>query len=433
MHKKHVSVLLGCLLTSAFAFALKPGVDTNFPVRVGVRLAEEKGTFYGEEALSATLHMANGTKQKTDAILVSEITTDSGDPVTVLKEPVSLPEGGAAQKIVRHKVTAPGFYRITAHLEIDGKKSAPTAFTLGYEPEKIAHASSARPDFKAFWDKNLAELAMVEPRYSLVLVTNQCTATLNLYEVRMRSLGDVTVGGHYLVPKKPGKYPAVVRFLGYSSGPNIPERDNGFCIRYVASTRGQGVMKPENSYGDWMAYRLDSRDDYYYRGAYLDTVRAIDFVCSRPEVDQSRIAVEGGSQGGTLSYVCAALDRRVSFCIPTIPGFCDIPNFIALTQWPGSVYRNYLATNDKGVTKEIMYDMLTYYDVKNFAPWITCPVYMGVGLQDPICPPRTNFAPYNLLKCEKRYAIYPETGHGVRMRDFLPKAYGWLLEKYGLK
>ena len=433
MHKKYVFVLLGCLLTSAFAFALKPGVDTNFPVRVGVRLAEEKGTFYGEEALSATLHLANGTKQKTDTILVSEITTDSGDPVAVLKEPVSLPEGGAVQQIVRHKVTAPGFYRITAHLEIDGKKSAPTAFTLGYEPEKIAHVSSARPDFKAFWDKNLAELAKVEPRYSLVLLTNQCTATLNLYEVRMRSFCNVVIGGHYAVPKKPGQYPVIVRFMGYSSGPQIPPlADDGF-VRYVASTRGQGVMKKENTYGDWMAYRLDSREEYYYRGAFLDTVRAIDFVCSRPEADQSRIAVEGGSQGGTLSYVCAGLDKRVALCVPTIPGFCDIPNFIALTQWPGSVYRNYLAHNDKGVTQETLYTMLAYYDVKNFAPWITCPVFMGVGLQDPICPPRTNFAPYNLLQGEKRYVIYPETGHGVRGSDFYPKADAWIRVKFGVK
>jgi cephalosporin-C deacetylase-like acetyl esterase len=150
-------------------------------------------------------------------------------------------------------------------------------------------------------------------------------------------------------------------------------------------------------------------------------------------VDQGRIAVEGGSQGGTLSYVCAALDKRVAFCMPTIPGFCDIPSFIALTDWPGCIYRNYLAKNDKGVTKDALYAMLTYYDVKNFAPLITCPVVMGVGLQDNICPPRTNFAPYNLLKGEKRFMIYPETAHGVRGDDYYPKAYGWLREKFGMK
>ena len=433
MQKNRVSVFISCLFAAALALAQTPAPATNFPAQVALRLAEEKGVFYGEEALSVTLHLSNVTKEPLKAVLVTEIATDSGEAVTVLTDPLSLPAGGKADQTISHKVAAPGFYRVTAHLEVDGKKGPPAAFNLGYEPEKIVSPSSAQPDFKAFWDKNLIDLAKVAPRYSLVLVTNLCTATVDLYEVRMRSFGDVVVGGHYAVPKKPGRYPTVVRFLGYGSGPSIPERDNASIIRYVASTRGQGVMKSENVYGDWMAYRLDSRDDYYFRGAYLDTVRAIDFVCSRPEVDQSRIVVEGGSQGGTLSYVCAALDKRVAFCIPMIPGFCDIPNFIALTKWPGSVFRNYLATNDKGVTKETLYTMLTYYDVKNFAPWITCPVYMGVGLQDPICPPRTNFAPYNLLKGEKRYAIYPETSHGVRLGDFVPKAYGWLLETFGMK
>ncbi len=431
MHKKHVALFSACLLVASLAFAQAP--ETNFPVRVAVRLAEEKGVFYGEEALSVTLHLSNATKQTIEAVLVTEIATDAGATVTVLKGPVSLPEGGSLNQTVSHKVTAPGIYRVTAHLEREGKQSPPTSFNLGYEPEKIVSPPSSKPDFKAFWDNSLAELAKVEPRYSLVLVTNLCTAAVDLYEVRMRSFGDVLVGGHYAVPKKPGKYPVVVRFLGYGSGPSIPDRAADGCIHYVASTRGQGVTKPGNVYGDWMAYRLDSRDDYYFRGAYLDTVRAIDFVCSRPEADPSRIAVEGGSQGGTLSYVCAALDRRVALCVPTIPGFCDIPNFIAMTPWPGSVYRNYLATNDKGVTRDGMYAMLTYYDVKNFAPWITCPVFMGVGLQDPICPTRTNFAPYNLLKGEKRFIIYPETGHGVRGGDFYPKAYVWLRDKFGIK
>lgn len=427
-------VLVGfCGLLAIVAFSQVPVPDTNFPVRVTVRLAEEKGVFYGEEPLSATLFVSNATQQRLEALLVAAIAKDAGEAVTEVKIPVMLEGNAVAQERVSHRVDKPGFYRLSTRVELGGKSGRPTAFNLGYEPEKIAHASSAKADFKAFWEGNLAELAKVEPRYTMTLLTNLCTDVQEIYEVRMRSFGEVWVGGHYLVPKKPGKYPVVVRFLGYSSGPSLPARDGGPFIRYVASTRGQGVMKPQNVYGDWMAYRLDSRADYYYRGAFLDTVRAIDFVCSRPEVDQSRIAVEGGSQGGTLSYVCAALDKRVTFCMPTIPGFCDIPNFIALTQWPGCIYRNYLASNDKGVTKDALYDMLTYYDVKNFAPWITCPVFMGVGLQDNVCPPRTNFAPFNLLTSPKRYVIYPETSHGVRGADYHPKAYAWMMERFGMK
>ena len=433
MRNKRWPILAACLLSAVSAFARAAESETNFPIRAAVNLAEEKGVFYGEEPLSATLRLQCETKAKTNALVVAEITTDLGAPVIILKTPVSLASGAACRQVLRHKVSTPGFYRVEVHVEIGERKSAPTVFTLGYAPDKIAHALSAKADFKAFWDNNLAELAKVAPAVSMVLVTNLCTAAVDLYEVRMRSVGGVTIGGHYAVPKKPGKYPVIVHFMGYGSGPQIPGRSDDGFIRYVASIRGQGVMKSENVYGDWMAYRLDSREDYYFRGAFLDTVRAIDFVCARPEVDQSRIAVEGGSQGGALSYVCAGLDKRVAACIPSIPGFCDIPNFIAITKWPGSVYRNFLVTNHSGVTQESLYAMLTYFDVKNFAQWITCPVFMGTGLQDPICPPRTNFAPYNLLKGEKRYITYPETAHGVRNQDFYPKADMWIREKFGMK
>lgn len=413
----------GCALAQAAG-------DSDAPLKIEVRLAEDKGVFTGDEPLSATLHLSSAEGTNVQAELVTEIALDVGGGSAELRMPVEIPAGGRVDQKVSRRVTAPGFYRVQARLVAFGCASRAVGFTLGYEPEKMAVLASAKPDFRAFWDDGLAALAKVEPRYSLVLVSNLCTESVSLYEVRMRSFGDVVVGGHLAVPKRPGRYPAVVRFLGYGSGPSLPARDNPNVVRYVASTRGQGVMKAENVYGDWMAHRLDSRDDYYYRGAFLDTVRAVDFVCSREEVDPRHIAVEGGSQGGTLSYVCAALDRRVSFCMPCNPGFGDIPNFIGLTRWPGSVYRAYVATNRTGVTQESLYGMLTYFDVKNFAPMVTCPVYMAVGLQDPICPPRTNFAPYNLLRGEKRVAVYPECGHSARMADFAPKAYGWLIETF---
>lgn len=337
-----------------------------------------------------------------------------------------------ADIIIRKKVKEPGFYKVRTVLENgQGKVLHHTEFNLAYEPEKMVVQSSAPADFGEFWQTTLKDLAKVNPEISMVPDVKNSTSSMTLYHVRMRSLGNESIGGFYMVPRKPGKYPVIVRFLGYGHGPGIPAlQDDGF-IHYIASTRGQGVMKPENTYGDWMAYRLDSRDDYYFRGAYMDLIRAIDFVCSRPEVDTTRIAVIGGSQGGAFSYVCAALDKRVDLCMPSIPGFCDIPNFIALTKWPGDVYRKFL-TDHPDISKDALYHMLSYYDVKNFAPMISCPVYMATGLQDPICPPRTNFAPFNLLKTEKHFIIYPETKHGVRNSDYNSRIVKWIRGKFGI-
>jgi len=263
------------------------------PVRVDIQMTEEKGVFYGAEPISATLHAINETGEEVKAILVTKIKLDVVKKVTTKKTKVIIPARGMVDQVISQKVMEPGFYQVTTTLEYNKEKTPEMTFTLGYEPEKMEVKSSAPADYMSFWNNSLAELAKVDPNYTVTLVPDRCTSKLNVYDVRMKSFGKVEVGGQYVVPKAPGKYPVIVQFLGYGSIPKGAEmKDDGF-IRYVASTRGQGVMNKENIYGDWMAYRLDSRDDYYYRGAFLDVVRAIDFVCSRPEVDQTRIVVRG--------------------------------------------------------------------------------------------------------------------------------------------
>lgn len=36
---------------------------------------------------------------------------------------------------------------------------------------------------------------------------------------------------------------------------------------------------------------------------------------------------------------------------------------------------------------------------------------MGVSLQDPVCPPHTNFSGYKLIKSPKNFIIYTNCGH----------------------
>lgn len=66
-----------------------------------------------------------------------------------------------------------------------------------------------------------------------------------------------------------------------------------------------------------------------------------------------------------------------------------------------------------GDSWERVFRLLSYFDVKNLASRITCPVIMGVGLQDEVCPPHTDFAGYNQVKAPKRCYVCPDKGHTV--------------------
>ena len=144
----------------------------------------------------------------------------------------------------------------------------------------------------------------------------------------------------------------------------------------------------------------------------MDLVRAIDFVCSRPEVNNQKIAVEGGSQGGAFSLVACALDKRIKVAAPHIPFLTDFRDYFKICPWPKSSFEHYLKKNpDK--TWDDIYGLFAYFDVKNFAPQIQCPIVMGIGLQDNTCPPHTNFASYNLIPSEKKYYGYRNQKHSV--------------------
>jgi cephalosporin-C deacetylase len=58
-----------------------------------------------------------------------------------------------------------------------------------------------------------------------------------------------------------------------------------------------------------------------------------------------------------------------------------------------------------------IFECLSYFDIMNFAPWVSCPVLVSVGLKDTACPPPTNYALFNHLAGEKQIVPYADYGH----------------------
>jgi dienelactone hydrolase len=57
-----------------------------------------------------------------------------------------------------------------------------------------------------------------------------------------------------------------------------------------------------------------------------DSIRAVDYLCSRPEVDPARLGTLGLSMGSTMSWWLAALETRIKVCVDFVclPDYQDL-------------------------------------------------------------------------------------------------------------
>ena len=313
----------------------------------------------------------------------------------------------------------PGFYQATIIVNDEVARS----FVFGYDATKMVSTPDMQDDFVDFWNAAKAELSQIEGQYTLTEVEDKSTSKRKVYLLEMKSVPDGTGEGiaraYYAEPTAAGTYPAVLHFCAYDGGGGlwIPYGDdNPSQIDIVVSTRGQSINnRPPytNEYGDWFAYGLGDKDTWYYRGAYMDCVRALDFLHTREKVQPQNIFAQGASQGGAFSIACAALgDGRINAIAPALPFMGDFPNYTQLVLWAGNTVKG--RQNLLGMSEEAMYAMLSYFDTKNLATLVTCPVYMNFSLQDKDCPPHTNWAAYNNLgSSEKYYLTNPTSGHSI--------------------
>ncbi len=303
----------------------------------------------------------------------------------------------------------PGFYKVDITVDNELIKS----YNIGYAPTEIVSDNDSQSDLESFWAQAKAELAKVDPEYEMERIEEKSSVHRDLFLVKMRSLGGALVQAYLAMPtNRSKKYPVYIEYQGYGGGQHSPSTNYpSERIDILVSTRGQGINRPNNTYGEWITYGLESEDGYYYRGAFMDVIRAIDFVYQLPECDIDNIFAYGISQGGALTLVAASLDDRIKAAAPAVPFLSDYPDYFRIVNWPANVVKE--QQHRLGISDEDLYKTLSYFDVKNLTHLIKCPVMMYVGLQDPICPPHTNFSGYNHIKTDKEYIINPYGTHSI--------------------
>jgi cephalosporin-C deacetylase-like acetyl esterase len=365
--------------------------------------------------------------------LVDNVTIDyETGPETlpdVIKKGVLLKDGRMEFK---GTMKEPGFFRVIVWAYVNGKRYEGLA-TAGFEPEKITPVGKEPADFDAFWTKAIADARKVNLDPVMTLVPERCTSEANVYHINFQNdKPGSRIYGMLAIPKKPGKYPALLKVPGggvYRYGGDTRIAASGI-ITLEIGIHGIPVNLDPQVYTDlsngalsnYYTIRMNNRDGFYFKRVYLGCVKAVDFIYMLPEFDGKNIAVTGQSQGGMLSIVTAALDKRIEYLAPIYPGGCDNARYLVKkTILSPSSYR-YMEAKPGEI------ETLGYFDVVNFAKRITIPGFYSWGYNDVVCTPTSMYAAYNGITATKELHIYQETGHWTYPEE-QEAVYSWLIKQ----
>lgn len=277
-------------------------------------------------------------------------------------------------------------------------------------------SSAKKPDdFDQFWSSTLAETDDVPLDAAFDLVEMRSTDEVEVYDVRYDSFGGLRIAGWYCKPAKPGPFPGLLIVPGYVSEPKLPKdyAARGYAV-FSAAPRGKLRSNADFNpgYPGLLLHNATDRDSYGYRGFYVDALRAFDLLASRPEVDESRMGVHGGSQGGALTLLVAAMRvGHVAAAAAGAPYLCSMMDAASLTHsYPYQEINDHLRLYPED--ESAMRSTFDYFDIHNFVDRITCPIIVNIGLKDDVCPPETGFAMFGQIgSARKRLYTYEDCAH----------------------
>jgi cephalosporin-C deacetylase len=309
----------------------------------------------------------------------------------------------------------PGFYRVRVWAVVDGKRYEGLA-TAGFEPEKIQPTVKDPADFDTFWSNAISEARKINLDPKITLMPERCTSDANVFQVSFQNeTNGSRIYGILAMPKKPGKYPAILRVPGAGIRPYAgdPRTASLGVITLEIGIHGIPVNLDIEVYNNlsngalsgYWSIRMNNRDAFYYKRVYLGCVKAVDYIFTLPEFNGKDIAVTGGCQGVALTIVTAGLDKRIKYMAALYPALCDHSGYLNKRAggWP------HYFKNAEPKPGEV--ETLGYYDVVNFARRVTIPGFYTWGYNDLTCPPTSMYSAYNVISSAKELQIFQETGH----------------------
>lgn len=294
------------------------------------------------------------------------------------------------------------------------------------EELQVYNGINPRPDdFSEYWDAALAEMRSVDADVDIPEAEFQAPIA-DCRDLYFTGVGGSRVHAQLLIPRTlTAPAPAVIMFHGYTGHAGDWSEKLGYVgagfVVAALDCRGQAGLSEDlggvtgNTHQGHIIRGLDDAPEkLLFRQIYLDTAQLTGIVMSLDQIDENRVGVTGGSQGGGLTLACAALEPRVKRAAPVFPFLCDYRRVweMDLAERAYREIRDFFRRFDPLHEREDeIFTRLGYIDVQHLAPRIEAEVLLFTGLMDEVCPPSTQFAAYNKITSKKDIVIYLDFGH----------------------
>lgn len=395
-------------------------------------LSAETGTAVAKPKLNPKLYLSVSPDHADGSYAVDETVTwnvriaglNANEPVpspayTVTSGKTELAKGTVTfvdgQAKVVCKSDKPGVLRLMVNQPTPWKSGFWCGAVVGLPEIKSTVAEPV--DFDAFWKKKLEELAAVPMNPVLEEVADSGSPDVQLWKITLDGIRGSKIHGYLARPKGTNPLPAQLQVQYWGVYPlkksevvgiakngwlalNIMAHDLP-CDREEAFYKNPGINTYVNS-------GAEDPDKSYFLRMFLSCSRAVDYLAGRNDWNKNALLVQGGSQGGFQGLATAGLNAKVTALTVFVPGGCDLTGFLEgrPSGWPG-----WVNSQAKGADREAKIKTAGYYDAKNFAKRIRCPVLVGTGLCDTVSSPITQFTMFNNLTASKRLVIMPADEH----------------------
>ena len=375
---------------------------------LSVTIAPENGNYLYRTGETAILNInVHNPAAISDAPKISYMLSRNGVQ-TMLEGTLDLNEGNGK---IKATLDQPGFLRCDISC-VAGKDTMYAACGCGFSVEEIRPEGNLPENFDRFWreakaeliripiDAKLEEVAVIDPgdaKRFKVSLANVLSIPGSGIGRTGRFAGFTEAGIAVLAIEVHGLEPREQEIIGAAQWIR-PATDE---TEYFAKLQN-GILAGYHSFGIEDPYR------YYHRRTLQSAIRALDYLHTREDVDPHKIIVSGGSQGGGLSLITAAIDKRVDAVVATVPAFC-----------------NNASREDSHIPHVAR--TMSYYDAALAATLIEVPVLLGVGFIDGICRPANVYSAYNNIKGPKTIENFYTMGHGSPP-DWREQTIKWILE-----